>query len=102
MWTTQTEQGHYGHRARKKTWLCYVGARPPLPAIWGPSEQRARLDPGYHSKEERAAHKGENHRNGTRLTAKENRETPLAFAKWLISLAEQAGSARALETGGGG
>lgn len=35
-WTCCVEQGHYGHRARKATWLYAVGtALPDL--IWGPS-----------------------------------------------------------------
>ena len=35
-WTCQVEQGHYGHRARKATWLYAV--RCELPSLtWGPS-----------------------------------------------------------------
>lgn len=38
-WTCYVEQGHYGHMARKGTWLYAVGTdRPAL--RWGPSEQR--------------------------------------------------------------
>ncbi len=34
-WTCHVEQGHYGHRARKATWLYAVS--PALPALrWGP------------------------------------------------------------------
>jgi hypothetical protein len=52
-WTCCVEQGHYGHRARKATWL-YVCRLPKLPALrWGPSAQRVRLDAGFHSAEER-------------------------------------------------
>jgi hypothetical protein len=38
-WTCQVEQGHYGHYARKGTWLYACGVDLPE-LIWGPSEQR--------------------------------------------------------------
>lgn len=38
VWTCEVEQGHYGHAARKPTWLLYVGARAPFALVWGPSE----------------------------------------------------------------
>lgn len=52
-WTCCVEQGHYGHRARKATWLyaCGVDTLPSL--TWGPSARRVRLDQGFHSAEER-------------------------------------------------
>jgi hypothetical protein len=54
-WTCCVEQGHYGHRARKMTWLYVVGTRA-LPVLrWGPSARRARLSAGFHSAEERRA-----------------------------------------------
>ena len=50
------EQGHYGHRARKATWLytCGVdyGVLPDL--IWGPSKGE-RLEDGFHTNAERQA-----------------------------------------------
>jgi hypothetical protein len=53
-WTCCVEQGHYGHPARKATWLYYVGNTPPPELIWGPS-QGVRLDEGFHSKAEPAS-----------------------------------------------
>ncbi len=45
-WTCCVEQGHYGHAARKATWLYRTGARPPE-LIWGvewqPGTPRARV-----------------------------------------------------------
>lgn len=38
-WTCHVEQGHYGHMARKATWLYAVGCDLPN-LIWGPSPQR--------------------------------------------------------------
>lgn len=42
-WVCQVEQGHYGHPARKATWLYAVGTvRPDL--CWGPSLARMTVD----------------------------------------------------------
>jgi hypothetical protein len=38
-WVCRVEQGHYGHMARKATWLFVKGPRPPE-LIWGPAPQR--------------------------------------------------------------
>lgn len=53
-WTCCVEQGHYGHRARKATWLYAVDVE--LPELrWGSSAhpERTKLDVGFHSIEER-------------------------------------------------
>lgn len=35
-WSCEVEQWHYGHPARKRTWLYFVGAAPPPTLEWGP------------------------------------------------------------------
>lgn len=88
-WTCQVEQGHYGHPARKKTWLYAVTAYglPELP--WGPSEGR-RLDEGFHSKAERDAARAAGQKPIKRLSTQQNLATPPAFRDLLIQIAESA------------
>lgn len=85
-WTCRVEQGHYGHRARKGTWLyaCRVSALPSFK--WGPSEAAVRLDDGFHSAEERRRLKGER-RNVERLSKRERLTTPLPFRDVLLAIA---------------
>ena len=87
-------QGHYGHRARKLTWLFVAGVPSYLlpPLNWLIPEPRSRLDYGFHSAEERAARKGDvaPRVNASRLTAAENLATPLAFRDVLLSIARAA------------
>lgn len=91
--TCCVEQGHYGHRARKKTWLYAVGTHLPQ-LIWGPSRSGVRLDLGYHSKEERrrlqrlGALSGKLSTTVARMGSKERAATPLAFRNVLIAMAE--------------
>lgn len=33
-WTCSVDQGNYGHRARKRTWLYFVGKKEPPPLDW--------------------------------------------------------------------
>lgn len=84
-WVCLVDQGHYGHAARKPTWLLVVGSRPPE-LIWGPAPQRLitkKLEAdGY----EKAMRRGmiEN------MSKKQRQRTPLEFRDLLISLAESA------------
>lgn len=82
-YTCCVEQGHYGHRARKATWL-YIFDVPPISLIWGKSEGKVRLDSGYHSKEERRLYPGKY--PTTRLTKTERIATPIRFRDMLISM----------------
>jgi hypothetical protein len=82
-WTCCVEQGHYGHRARKATWLYACGVD--LPSLkWGSSGKRARLDGGWH-------HGDQDRYDGPRLTTAECLGTPVEFRDLLISIAESAG-----------
>jgi hypothetical protein len=85
-WTCEVEQGLYGHRARKATWLYYVG-KPPAPLDWGKSVATAAMDAGYHSKEERARGVRTPNDMLERMGRVERRRTPLAFANVLLEMA---------------
>lgn len=87
-WTCCVEQGHYGHRARKATWLYAVGVE--LPVLrWGRSAKRVRLDHGFHSAQERRAAQrkpGDIERMGK----VERTATPAPFRDLLLSIARTA------------
>lgn len=94
-WTCCVQQGHYGHPARKATWLYAVGTeRPSL--RWGPAPGTfMRLDAGFHSKEERLA-------AGVspptrRLTKEQNIATPVEFRDVLLAIARSAGRGPCVE-----
>jgi len=89
-------QGHYGHRARKLTWLFTIGPNAPEPLDFSIPAPRARLDYGFHSAEERKAKRADvaPRVNADRLRASENHITPPAFAEYLVRLARAAGEAR--------
>ncbi len=88
-WVCCVEQGHYGHRARKATWLYACLDEPPAPLIWGPSAGE-RLDEGFHSKAERDAARAAGQRPRPRLSSRENLRTPPAFRDLLLSIARPA------------
>lgn len=86
-WTCCVEQGHYGHQARKATWLYAVAAD--LPAMqWGAAEGKQRLKDGYHSAEERRRAV----KTGVcqRLSKRQRAATPLPFRDLLLSIARSA------------
>lgn len=79
-WTCCVEQGHYGHRARKATWL--YAAHTELPSlVWGQSEASIKPRPGRDPVRER--------RIGAvqRMSRKQRRATPLPFRDLLIQIA---------------
>ena len=73
----------YGHRARKLTWLCYVGERPPPQLDWrqprgsGVVTYMSRRGDGSMWTDERP-----------RLTKREAKATPPAFRDLLIQIAD--------------
>jgi hypothetical protein len=75
-WVAQISQGAYGHRARKLTWLYYVGDDPPS-LNWNVPEPTAQVS------------FCKNHGNSSlpRLSKKEAKRTPIAFRDLLVSLA---------------
>ena len=88
-WTCCVEQGSYGHRARKATWL-YAHGVADLPSLrWGRAKGNfIRLDLGFHSAEERrfAVKKG----IIQRLSKRQRAATPLPFRDLLLSIAAAA------------
>ena len=86
--TCHVEQGHYGHRARKATWLYAVGCcTRGTPALrWGPSSGE-RLEDGFHSTAERTEARARGVRPVERLSSEERLATPIPFRDTLINLA---------------
>ena len=70
-WTCCVEQGHYGHLARKATWLYAVDCKLPQ-LVWGPSVAKVRLDGGSRSVEE--------------LSKRQRAATPIPFRDLLIEI----------------
>jgi hypothetical protein len=82
-WTCCVEQGWYGHRARKATWLYACNIK--LPSLrWGSSPSRIRLDEGFHSRSERER-KLRDLRH-PRMPRNECSATPVEFRDLLIAM----------------
>ena len=66
-WSCSVEQGHYGHRARKATWLYAVNCVLPS-LVWGPSVASCTVE---------------------MMGLKERLTTPPAFAEMLLAMARR-------------
>lgn len=87
-WTCCVEQGHYGHRARKATWLYSYGVPLRLlPSLrWGASRGE-RLDEGFHSSEERRRLRAAGQKPRKRLSRAERVHTPVGFRNVMLRIA---------------
>ena len=77
-WVCEVWQSAYGHRARKRTWLLYCGARPPFELRWDRNPGTHQIGGGVHTGNNRLP----------KLGRREASATPEAFALELIRLAE--------------
>lgn len=80
------EQGHYGHLARKATWI-YLNGFKPKEFIWGKSENKTRLELGPHSKKQaKDIRSAPGYKPIKRISAFERLATPIEFKEELIKL----------------
>ena len=87
-WTCCVEQGHYGHQARKATWIYAFGCV--LPSLIGGPSQGKRLEEGFHTSEERAIARRAGVVPVKRMPKSQLHLTPIPFRDLLISIAESA------------
>ena len=85
-WSCRVDQGHYGHPARKGTWLYFRGTGIPPELNWSRATGR-RLDEGFHSSAERRAARSGGRLPVQRLTKNELVHTPVAFRDVLLDIA---------------
>jgi hypothetical protein len=87
-WVCQVWQRQYGHQAKKRTWLYYVGAVPPPSLRWGPGKKPTAWISTDRPRAELAA------MGIDQLSKKEAKATPPAFAELLLSIARPASAER--------
>jgi hypothetical protein len=85
-WTCEVWQSAYGHKARKRTWLLYVGDASPPPMHWQRDPGTHQI--GYHDQRGKS-------RNKPTVTKREANATPPSFRDALLRLAHHARERRA-------
>jgi hypothetical protein len=80
-WSCEIWQSAYGHRAKKRTWLFYMGKSEPFDGNWKREPGTHQI--GYHDQ------RGPE-RNKPTVGKREASESPLSFAKFLLELAAHA------------
>jgi hypothetical protein len=84
-WTTEVSQLAYGHRARKRTWLYYVGSTPPAELDWTDGEGECIVGDLWHGNGRRLG-RGDR----PRMYQREALATPASFRDALLELARNA------------
>jgi hypothetical protein len=85
-WVTETWQVDYGHRAKKRTWLIYVGKTRPSPMRFEKKAHTACVS-GLRNRTRRITGKH------NRVWSTEAKRTPPDFADALVELARNCGGA---------
>jgi hypothetical protein len=80
-WTCEVSQSAYGHRARKRTWLLYVGDNDPPTPRWDRPNGSHQI--GYHDQRGKS-------RNKPTVSKREASATPIAFRDLLLLIAASA------------
>jgi len=83
-WTCCVEQGHYGHRARKATWLYAFGVRL-VDLRWGRATGKIKIEES--TKEARRLRTAAGVKASKRINPRELAQTPIPFRDLLIDIA---------------
>ena len=79
-WVCEVWQSAYGHKCHKRTWLLYIGARPPFELDWRRDKSLATHQVGG------GIHTG--NRNLPRCPSSETHLSPILFAETMVRLAD--------------